>query len=172
MLPGLPLALSDGDFTPQSKCLLGSSSAFFAQTSELNQVSFHSSIFPFLLFFKRSDVSTTPRLTSLPLFSIFLWNLTLYVFLSLITSSVFSLLLTSFPPHLHVLRCPLLPENLPSLCLPTQLSKAQPTLRFVPSPPFCFCGCPLNLTAPTPPRTSLVAYSSYSVRFLWWRLED
>lgn len=103
MLPRLPLALSDGDFTPQSKCLLGSSSAFFAQTSELNQVSFHSSIFPFLLFFKRSYVSTMPRLTSLPLFSILLWNLTLYVFLSLITSSVFSLLLTSFPPHLHVL---------------------------------------------------------------------
>lgn len=83
--------------------------------SELNQVSFRPSIFPFLLFFKRGSVSATPGLTSPPLFSIFLWDLPLYLLLSLITSSVFSLLLTSFRLHMHALRCPVLPEKPPSL---------------------------------------------------------
>lgn len=148
-VPPLPPALSDGGFTPQSKCLLGSPSAFFSQTSELNQVSFHPSVFLFLLFFKRSCVSAAPRLTSLPPFSIFLWTLTLYVPLSLLAPSVFPLLLTSFPPHVHVprcLRCRWRRSSQPA-CHHASLEGTARTALLRYPPPLCFCCCPLCPTA-------------------------
>lgn len=166
--PTPPPALSDGGFTPQSKCLLGSPSAFFSQTSELNQVSFHPSVFLFLLFFKRSCVSTAPRLTSLPPFSIFPWNLTLYVPLSLLASSVFPLLLTSFPPHVHVPRCPALPlaEKLAARVSP-RLSRRHSPHRAPSLPPTLV----FLLLSSVPdgarlPGASLLPGSSRSVRFL------
>lgn len=79
------------------------------------QVSFCPSLFPFLLCFRRSCVSTSYQDKD---FSPFVLLLPLELdsfnrFLLLLLSSLVFLLLTSFPRHIHILSCPALLKETP-----------------------------------------------------------
>lgn len=98
------------DFSLQSKCSVWSPSTCFSQTSDLIQVSSHSSHSPFLLF-RRSLVCLL--LTKTVFSNILLhFPLEFQFFLLLIPSGFFfCLLLTFSPQHKHILSCPVLPKE-------------------------------------------------------------